>query len=261
MNTCAYTMRVLLLLHLMPCRYSAPPHVDARKRQNSDGRDFFASDRDRANATRTSRLSTRVQELSSSSSSDSDDVFDLTLSRRVSLCFQHLQRPTCCNRPFSYHAPRKNRAHTAVFPPKRQSSLNFATSKGGNSAARLGAAAPRSSTVPLAPVSQAAAASSREPISSQRKLTFCELADVRPTRIFAENNVRSWSSARVTAWQNRLQDIHTYMMHLPFPHEAAATILHQSQQWSVCESDRLLAIIDKCIQYKLYHCSWCCLLA
>jgi hypothetical protein len=38
------------------------------------------------------------------------------------------------------------------------------------------------------------------------------------------------------------------MMHLPFPHDGIATTLHLNQQWARSESDRLLDIIDKCIQ-------------
>ena len=148
-----------------------------------------------------------------------------------------------CNRQFSYHAPRKNRAPTYNLPPKRQTSLDFFASRGDSTAARSGTATSRHRVTAPAPFADAADA-----MNFQQKLTFCALSDVKPTRIFADSSVRSWSSVRVTAWQNRVKDIHRYMMHLPFPHEGASTTLHQSQQWSRCESDRLLAIIDQCIQ-------------
>lgn len=145
-----------------------------------------------------------------------------------------------CNLFCSYHSPRRNRARSAVFAPKVQTKLNFAT---GNSMARRPSAPSRDQYTPAA-----SADDSRELFNTPQKLTFCALADVKPTRVFAESQARCWSRLRVSAWQNRMNDIHRYMMHLPFPHEGISTILHLNQQWAHCESDRLLAIIDKCIE-------------
>ena len=94
----------------------------------------------------------------------------------------------------------------------------------------------------------ATAAAARESFATQMKVVFCAPADVAPTRIFEDRQVRTWNSARVTGWQNRKQDIHRYMMSLPFPHEGASTVLNMGNHWSRCESDRLLEIIDKCIE-------------
>ena len=148
-----------------------------------------------------------------------------------------------CNRRFSYHSPRRNRASTLSAPPQRQTHLNFAASRGDSSTGRPGAAHGHGrATTPTV------SADAKDSLNFPQKLTFCALADVKSTRIFAENNVRAWSGVRVTAWQSRSNDIHRFMMHLPFPHEGAATNLHLNQHWSRCESDRLLDVIDRCIQ-------------
>jgi hypothetical protein len=119
--------------------------------------------------------------------------------------------------------------------------LNFAAGRGDNATQRA-ALTPHQAAVP------AASADSRESFGMAQELIFCALSDVKPTRIFSEQHARSWSEARVCAWQKRLHDIHHYMMQLPFPHEGASTTLHQSQQWSRCESDRLLSVIDDYIR-------------
>jgi hypothetical protein len=153
----------------------------------------------------------------------------------------------------SYHSPRRNRARPYSYPSKVQTKLSFPTKAQSNpsfASSKSNSAARNQPAVPSyhRSASDAATDDSREWPNIPPKLAFCALTDVKPTCIFANNHVRSWSRLRAAAWQDRLNDIHRYMMHLPFPHEATGTILHVSQQWARCESDRLLAIIDKCIQ-------------
>jgi hypothetical protein len=80
-HTCVVTSNALAS-PLTSCSYHVPTGADARKRQHTGSNDFASSDSDHVRATTSSRASALVQLCSSSSSSDSDDVLDLTLSRR-----------------------------------------------------------------------------------------------------------------------------------------------------------------------------------
>ena len=143
----------------------------------------------------------------------------------------------------SYHSPRKNVTRTTNLPPGRQLRLNFTASSGGSGVGDHGHAATRNRVIaPAAPTQ------SQDSFDATHQLTFCSLADVKPIRVFADSFVRAWPQSRVEAWHDRSNDIHLYLTHLPFPHDGTSTTLHMNKQWAQCESDRLLAIIDKCIQ-------------
>jgi len=253
-STRTSVLNMLLYFLLMTCSYTLPSRSAIRKRRQQGLGDVSSSDGDHGdNLFSASRASARIQSGSSSSRSDTSDddgVFDLTLSRRgtfKTIIFTHpIVHAAACQCSIvtttcSRHSPRKNRARTVNLPPKRQSRLNFAASISDSGTRSRGTAASRDRV-------SAASAHSRDSFDIPQQLLFCALADVKPTRIFSDNCVRTWTLARLEAWQNRSKDIHSYLTHLPFPHDGTSTTLHTSKQWDQCESDRLLSIIDNCIQ-------------